>query len=138
VLRGTIPPGGSVPLHAHADPETFLMRSRDVEGLVMAPDGHRRVPLRAGEVFHVPGQAPHAWRNRSAAPAVMDVVTTARLASVFREVGSPAGAGRAAEPPHAAAVRHFPEVSERYGYWNATPEENARVGLAVAFAGGAN
>ncbi|HWT23907.1 MAG TPA: hypothetical protein VN213_10415 [Solirubrobacteraceae bacterium] len=56
----------------------------------------------------------------------------------LREVGSPAGAGRAAEPPHAAAVRHFPEVSERYGYWNATPEENARVGLAVASAGGAN
>ena len=27
---------------------------------------------------------------------------------------------------------HFLAVSERYGYWNATPEESAAVGLPVS------
>jgi hypothetical protein len=33
VLRGTIPPGVSVPLHSHLDTEDFLIISGEVEGL---------------------------------------------------------------------------------------------------------
>ena len=32
VLRGSIPAGGVVPLHTHADPETFLVESGGFEG----------------------------------------------------------------------------------------------------------
>ena len=123
VMRGTVPPGGVVPLHAHADPETFLARSGAFEGLVHSGDAFEWVPIGAGDVFHIPGGARHAFRNRSDAPAVMIIVSTARIGRFFREVSTPPG------PPPAAAIERFLETAERYGYWNATPEENAAVGL---------
>jgi quercetin dioxygenase-like cupin family protein len=131
VMRGTIPPRGSVPLHSHADPETFLMLVGEVDGLVMSPGGHRWVPIHPGEVFHVPGHAPHAWRNRSDAPAVMNIVSTAKIGRFFREVGTPVTAADGTPTPPEDVLLRFLEVSERYGYWNATPEENASVGLTV-------
>jgi hypothetical protein len=36
-----------------------------------------------------------------------------------------------AGPPSAEAIERFLATAERYGYWNATPEENAEVGLAL-------
>jgi hypothetical protein len=33
VLKGTIPPGVSVPLHSHADTEDFFVISGEIEGL---------------------------------------------------------------------------------------------------------
>jgi hypothetical protein len=36
------------------------------------------------------------------------------------------GSGRA---PSDADVQRFLETAERYGYWNASPEENAAIGL---------
>jgi len=134
VMRGTIPPGGVVPLHGHAEPETFLVVAGRVEGLAMAAaDDFAWIPIGPGDVFHVPGHAKHAWRNRSPEPAVTVVVTTARIGRFFREVGTPAAAGdstRVAAPTD-GAIQHFLSTAERYGYWNATPEENAAVGLQL-------
>ena len=132
VFRGTIPSGGVVPMHSHADPETFLVVAGEVEGLVHLPEGHSWVPIRPGDVFHVPGGAKHAWRNRSCEPAVQIVVTTARIGRFFREIGTRVEpGGPPAGPPSPDAVQHFLDTSERYGYWNATPEENAEVGLVI-------
>ncbi len=39
VMRGTIPPGVTVPLHSHADPETFIQISGEIEGLSQSPEG---------------------------------------------------------------------------------------------------
>ena len=47
----------------------------------------------------------------------MLAVTTATMARFFREV--------------AASPEEFLAISERYGYWNATPQENAAIGLTV-------
>lgn len=128
LIRGAIPPGGVVPLHSHPAPETFIALEGEVEALVLEADGgHRWVPVHAGDIYHVPGDAPHAWRNPSDAPAVSDLVTTATMGFFFREVGTPPG--EATQPPDDAALRRFLETAERYGYWNATPEENARVGI---------
>ncbi|MER8671192.1 hypothetical protein NKH45_29175 [Mesorhizobium sp. M1156] len=33
IMRGTVPPGVVVPLHSHADPETFIQIPGEVEGL---------------------------------------------------------------------------------------------------------
>jgi mannose-6-phosphate isomerase-like protein (cupin superfamily) len=132
LLRGTIPPGVVVPLHSHADPETFVMISGRVEGLVMRPDGHEWVAVGAGDVFHVPGHAKHAWRNLAAETAVMNMVTTGKMGRFFMELGVPAEEGSASGwPPSEADVQRFLEVAERFGYWNATPEENAEVGLRL-------
>jgi uncharacterized RmlC-like cupin family protein len=87
------------------------------EGLVDRDRG-RWQRIGPGNVFHVPPDVPHAWRNLAADPAVMLLVSTNRIGRFFKEV--------AAEP------QRFQEISERYGYWNSTPEENARIGLPLA------
>jgi quercetin dioxygenase-like cupin family protein len=136
IMRGTIPPGGVVPLHSHQDPETFLAISGEVEGLVHSADGFEWVPIAPGDVFHVPSGAKHAWRNQSQQPSVQIIVSTARIGRFFREVGTPVGAGSTVSgPPSGEAIEHFLETAERYGYWNATPQENAEVGLPAPPAG---
>jgi quercetin dioxygenase-like cupin family protein len=115
-MRGSIPPGGIVPLHSHADPETFLMESGELDAFAGERDWIRVLP---GDVLHVPGDAPHAFRNPGAVPAVTLIVTTARIARFFREVARPS------DDPLAT----FLATAERYGYWNATPEENAAIGI---------
>jgi quercetin dioxygenase-like cupin family protein len=114
VLRGTIPPGGVVPLHSHADPETFLMVEGEMQGF---RDGRWEL-VEAGDVVHIPGNERHAWRNVSRRPAVSHLVTTATMGRFFREVTG-------------ATPDEFLAISDRYGYWNATPEENEQIGLTV-------
>jgi hypothetical protein len=131
-MQGTIPPGVIVPLHSHADPETFVMISGEIEGLSQSPDGFVWIKIRPGDIFHVPGGAKHAFRNHSAEPAVMTLISTAKIGRFFQEIGTPVGPGsRKPAPPSAEAIQHFLEVADRYGYWNATPEENAKVGLSL-------
>ena len=89
MIRGTIPPGAVVPMHTHADPETFFEVTGTPEGLVHTDAGFRWEPIRPGDVFHVPGRAKHAFRNHSSEPAVMIVTTTSRIGRFFREVASP-------------------------------------------------
>ena len=132
LMRGTIPPGVFVPLHSHPDPETFVAISGDVEGLAEFAGGLRWLRLRPGDVFHVPGGAKHAFRNRSAETAVMLIGSTPRMGRFFQEVGTPLTPG--AQPPGPLAserVRRFLATAERYGYWNATADENARVGITM-------
>lgn len=131
-MRGTIPPGGIVPLHSHPEPETFIQIAGEMEGLVWSDDGFEWVHIRPGDVFHVPGGARHAFRNRSPEPAVTIVVTKPRIARFFREVGTARASGLSATtPPAEAVIQHFLETSDKYGYWNGTPEENAEVGLLL-------
>ncbi|RUU96013.1 cupin domain-containing protein [Mesorhizobium sp. M6A.T.Cr.TU.017.01.1.1] len=132
VMRGTIPPGVTVPLHSHADPETFIQISGEIEGLSQSQKGFVWVSIRPGDIFHVPGGAKHAFRNLSTEAAVMILVSTSRIGRFFREVGTPiAGESRHSDPPSAEAVQHFLKTAAAYGYWNATPEENASVGLSL-------
>jgi hypothetical protein len=92
----------------------------------------RSTAPRAGPTPRVPGSAPHAWRNRGDEPAVTLVVTATRIARFFSEVGTPVAPGWAGTgPPPPEAIARFLEVANRYGYWNATPEENAAVGIAL-------
>ncbi len=125
LMRGSIPPGGVVPLHRHPDPETFIALSGELEGLAMSSDDFTWVRIGPGDVFHVPGGAKHAFRNPGTTPAVQVVVSTARIGAFFREIGRPLDAG----PPTGEALRHFSSTADRYGHWNATPAENAAVGL---------
>ncbi|RRI07763.1 cupin domain-containing protein [Mesorhizobium tamadayense] len=133
VMRGTIPPGVSVPLHSHHDPETFLTLSGELEGLAESRRGFEWIRIEPGDVFHVPGGARHAFRNIGQEAAVMNIVSTARIARFFREVGRPVPASGEPPlgPPSAETIRHFLATAEKYGYWNASPEENARIGIAL-------
>jgi quercetin dioxygenase-like cupin family protein len=131
VLKGTIPPGAFVPLHTHADTEDFLVISGSIEGLRHDTNGYTWIGAQTDDYLHVPGNAQHAWRNVSAEPAVTLIITTKRIGRFFQEVGRPAtGAG---QPPTPEDLARFAQVSARYGYWNATPEENAAVGIEMSF-----
>jgi mannose-6-phosphate isomerase-like protein (cupin superfamily) len=132
LMRGTIPPGVDIPMHAHADPETFYVISGEAEGLVVDGDAATWTPIAGGDVFHVPSGAKHAWRNLAQAPVAMFIVSTSKMARFFQELGVPIQPGETLNPPSPEELRRFQEVSTRYGYWNATPEENARVGIPLA------
>ena len=47
----------------------------------------------------------------------------------FRDIGTPAARGAAPMAPSGETIRRFLDTARRYGYWNASPEENARLGL---------
>jgi mannose-6-phosphate isomerase-like protein (cupin superfamily) len=133
LMRGVIPPEGIVPLHSHADPETFILVSGDVEGLSQSAAGFVWLRMQPGDIFHVPGGARHAFRNRSREPAVCTIVSTTRLGRFFERIGVPlaTGAGRPT-PPSPERIQHFLKVADEFGYWNATPEENAQLGLHLS------
>ena len=99
VMRGSVPAGVDVGLHSHADPETFLIEAGDIEAF----DGSRWLRLGPGDVFHVPGDETHGFRNASNEPAVMHIVSTVRMGRFFREVAG-------------ATPDQFVAVAERYGH----------------------
>ncbi len=132
IMRGTIPPGVSVPLHSHPDPETFVLISGAVEGLAHSAESFHWLQIASGDVFQVPGGAKHAFRNLSAEPAVMIIVSTVKMGRFFREIGRPViPGGPPPGPPSAEIIWRFLETAARYGYWNATAEENAKLGLSL-------
>ena len=131
IMRGVIPPGVVVPLHMHDDPETFFQLSGEMEGLSMSDEGFGWIRVRPGNVFHIPGRARHALRNLSDEPSVAFLTTTSKMGRFFKEIGAPGGSSKHPEEPSEETIRHFLETSARYGYWNATPEENASIGISI-------
>jgi len=126
VMRGVIPPGGIVPLHSHADAEAFLVLSGTKQVLLhgaAGPEWHR---VQAGDYIDVASGTPHAWRNDSDQPVVDLLITTNRLGQFFREMRRPAGA---TGPPTPDDLARLGALAQKYGYWTATPEENAAVGI---------
>ena len=131
VMRGTIPPGVSIPLHSHGDPETLVMLSGSVEGLAYRTEDFEWLRLQPGDVFYVPPDAKHAWRNSGQTRAEMAVISTSKMGRFFQELGKPLRFGVPPAPPTRDELARFQTIAERYGYWNATPEENARVGIMM-------
>jgi quercetin dioxygenase-like cupin family protein len=130
VMRGIIPPGVTVPLHSHPEPETLIAISGRLEGLKEAAGNFEWVLIGRGDVFHIPGGVKHAIRNQSDEPANIVIAAPASTGRFFREIGTPiAPNAKPFGPPSANVIKRFMEISKRYGYWNATPEENARVGI---------
>src|SRR6266545_442391 len=121
VLRGTIPPGVSVPMHAHADFEGFFVISGAVLVLTERDGGFEWLDAKQGDFIQIPGGAKHGFRNTSGAPVVQLISTTPRLGRFFQEVGRPVPA----EPPTPEELRRFAEAATRYGHWLGSPEENA-------------
>jgi hypothetical protein len=132
VMRGMVPPGVFVPLHSHADPELCMLDSGELEALAYSDASFAWVPLTEGDIFYVPADAKHAFRNISSMPATMILISTARIGRFFREIGAPVIPGQQYGSPQPERIHRFLQTAERYGYWNATPEQNAAVGLHIA------
>ena len=126
VSRCTLPAGAVVPMHSHADRETFYV----VSGSPDALNGDRWEKLGPGDVFDVRDGAKHAWRNSSQLAASMICVTTTKLARFLQDISTSASTSS----PEKQAQR-FLELVHANGYWLASPEENAAVGLDANWSG---
>jgi len=129
VIKGIIPPRGIVPMHSHTDIECFLMMSGQQEVLIETEGSYSWTMCSSGDFIQVPGRAKHAFRNLSTEPAVTLLTTTAKLGRFFEDVGRPVATEAQLLPPTPEELQHFAATAIRYGYWLATPEENAAVGL---------
>ena len=132
VLRGTIPPGVSVPLHSHADAESFYVLSGDAEALVQAEGGLEWKMLRPGDFIHISGgtKHKHAWRNVSSEPMSALIICTAKLGRALQEMGQ-LTSEYDRQFPSQAATQRLVEISTRYGYWLGSQEENPAVGIQL-------
>ena len=126
LFRGIFPAGAIVPIHSHADRETFYILDGELQGL----RGDCWVRLVGGDVFDVPGDLRHGFRNLSGAPVSLLFVTTMRMGRFFRDIGRPA-ATVPAGPPTPADLQRLFEIAHRYGHWLGSAADNAAVGITL-------
>ena len=97
-----VPPGGGPPPHRHDFEEMF----RVLEGEVEFGFRGERVVARAGETVNVPANAPHAFRNASAAPArLLCLCAPAGQEELFLAIGDRVESATAPPPPLGDAER---------------------------------
>lgn len=122
LIASAFPAGVVVPIHSHADRETFFV----LDGELKALREDFWTTLISGDVFDVPGGTRHGFRNPSGASASLLLVTTMRMGRFFRDIGRPAGTAPTG-PPKPADLLHFAEIARRYGHWLGGFAEKAAV-----------
>ena len=131
LIRGTMPPGVAVPLHSHPDSELFYVLEGSMEIFQSEEGVGGWTTVGVGAVVVVPCNVRHALRNSSSLPAIMIVVTTSKLYEFFDEVSKPFDPNRPLAPPTPEEMRAFFVTVAKYGYWVASPDENAAIGLSI-------
>lgn len=130
VMTGAIPRGCAVPLHSHEDAESFYLLSGKAEVLVQTTGGLQWQTFEPGDFLHIPGGTKHAWRSHSSEAAITLITCTAKLGRALEEMGQVTSGYR--EPTLSrATMQRLMEISERYGYWIGSREENAAVGIEL-------
>jgi quercetin dioxygenase-like cupin family protein len=130
ILKRTIPPGISVPIHSHDVVEVFFVLSGNFE-VIIGDEEMRWIEVSAGYLIEVLSNVKHAFRNRSQHPVINLVFTTSKHGRYFQEIGRPAASKESIRQPTLNEIQHFVKTTALYGYRLATPEENALVGIRV-------
>jgi uncharacterized RmlC-like cupin family protein len=125
------PPAVAVPLHSHSDLELFYILEGSMEVFQAKQDTGGWTTVGVGGVVAVPANVKHALRNTSSVPATLVVVTTSKLYEFFREVSKPFDPNDRPAPQTPEEVKTFLGIVARYGYWAASPEENAAIGIRL-------
>lgn len=123
LMQCTLPPGAIVPMHSHADRETFYVISGKIDALRV----DRWEELEPGDVFDVRDGMKHAWRNSSQEAASILCVTTTKLARFLQEISVSQDETLTADEQ----AQRFLRLVQANGYWLASPQENAAIGLTV-------
>ena len=126
VMKGTLPAHVSVPLHSHGDEESFYLISGEAQFLSPTPRGLQWKTLRQGDFVHIPSDAKHAWRNLSSDTVEVLLVTTPKLGRYLWKIGQFVGMAGTD-----GLLNKLVSLSESYGYWTGSPQENADVGIAL-------
>ncbi|MGC2307850.1 MAG: hypothetical protein WA461_05580, partial [Nitrososphaeraceae archaeon] len=87
-------------------------------------EGYKWIGAKTGDYIHVPSNARHAWRNVSNKPTLVYIITTKNTGRLETNTS---------QPITSEDLARFAEISTRYGYWNASSEENASVGIRMSF-----
>jgi len=132
LIRGTMPPTVVVPLHRHEEPELLYVLEGSLE--VYRENGREVgwTTSHRGDVVVIPGNVKHAVRNSSTHPVTLALVTKSELYAFFCELAKPFDPNQRPAPPTAEEMQELFRVAAKYGYWLASPEENAAIGLEVA------
>ena len=131
LIRGTLPPGVAVPLHSHSDFELFYVLEGSLEIFQSKEGAGGWTTVGVGAVVTITGNVKHALRNPSSRPTIIVLVTTSKLYKFFSEVSKPFDPNRRPAPPTPEEVRAFLGTVAGYGYWVASPEENAAIGVSL-------
>lgn len=130
MMRTELPPGATIPLHRHADPEIFYVLEGTLE-VFQEKLGHAEWDtLRPGQTAAIPGGIKHAVRNPSAVAVICLAVTKTELYSFFWSLAQLSTGDEPVGPPDPGDMRRLFDIAERYGYWLATPEENTAIGIS--------
>ena len=113
------------------DTEDFFVISGEIEGLRQDSEGYKWIGAKTGDYIHVPSNARHAWRNVSNKPTLVYIITTKNMGHFFQETDRLET--NTSQPVTSEDLARFTEISTRYGYWNASSEENASVGIRMSF-----
>ncbi len=126
LFRTSLPPGKLVPLHSHIDPECFYVLDGQIDVFVAdeAPKWHTIAP---GKSLLVADGLKHALRNSATKTADVILATNNRFAAFVSEAGRAVAPGAPFAPPSAGDLERMLQAAAAFGYWNATPEENAVV-----------
>lgn len=102
----TVPPGAGVPLHHHAEQETFWVVDGEAEFGRVVPEGPEWFAIAAGDTVNVPSWAFHGFRNPGTGSARILLTCAAGLEAFFDEVGLPVVPGDAllSGPPTQAEI----------------------------------
>jgi quercetin dioxygenase-like cupin family protein len=131
LIRGTMPPGVAVPLHKHAEVELLYVLEGSLE-FFMAKEGTQWATAGMGDVIAIPSNVKHALRNRSSLPVTLALVTKSHLYAFFRELAKPFDPNQRPAPLTPEEMQELFEVAAKYGYWMASPDENAAIGLSIS------
>ena len=128
VMKGVVPAGVVVPLHSHADVETFYITAGELQMFFQTENNW--IAIRPDQFVYIPGNEKHAWRNVSAKDATVLIITTAKLGNFLEEIGVTKSSESEPLAPSPERLQHFVKTSIRYGYWLGNPEENAAIGIS--------
>ena len=117
VWEGSLPPGSFVPLHYHAEVETFIVLKGTLELLQLKGAQAEPFSVEAGEMAFIPSNAVHGFRNTSGVHVKLLIIGGPRIESFLIEAGtadSQSAEREPAEPDPSEFVRML-EVAKRHG-----------------------
>jgi hypothetical protein len=79
----------------------------------------------------IPSNVKHALRNGSSVPTTLALVTKSELYAFFRELAKPFDPDQRPDSPTPEAMQELFELAAKHGYWMASPEENAAIGISL-------
>src|SRR3984893_2528623 len=131
LIRGTMPPGVVVPLHRHEEPELLYVLEGSLEVYRSGGPSGGWMAARVRDIVVIPSNVKHALRNGSSVPATLALVTKSELYAFFRELAKPFDPNQRQDAPTPEATQELMAVAAKHGYWMASPEENAAIGISL-------